>query len=327
MAPNNVPSNLSRALMNLFIGMCKGVAGLPRDLHNLAYGAKWIEYGFTNAQGEQVVPELIIASRQLGHAILWEWKSGANTEAPQLRRYAGVTTADLRERAFLAVEETATHDVAIVGLQQHAERLGIGIIAGPYPFPLVLATAIGLQISLNRFVPDQTDRIFRPLEIDWDKVPHNFFPVDADSELWEFAELLIPKVLELMGNGETRILLRQLEEAIPCWHLMAGRYQGQIRAKIHEVMHLATERQFEPYLRANRGGARGAGLGPHWDVINNPISHSSDRRAQEWKRMGSLHRQFLEFMQTGRVVPEQQQLDLRPAEEAALEEDLGADEE
>src|SRR5437660_1760886 len=99
MAPNSLPSNLNLALMNLFIGMCKGVAGLPRDLRNLGYGDKWIELRFVNAQGEQVVPELVIASRQLHHTILFEWKSGANMEADQLRRYAGVTTEDLRERA------------------------------------------------------------------------------------------------------------------------------------------------------------------------------------------------------------------------------------
>src|SRR5439155_17222686 len=108
-------------------------------------------------------------------------------------------------------------------------------------------------------------RLSTPTDIDWGKVPSYFFPGDADSELWEFAELVIPKVLELMGNGEARILLRHLEEVIPCWTLMAGEYQGRLRTKIHEVMNRASQRQFEPYIRANRdAGARGR-LGPHWD--------------------------------------------------------------
>ncbi len=32
MAPNSLPSNLNLALMNLFIGMCKGVVGLASSV-------------------------------------------------------------------------------------------------------------------------------------------------------------------------------------------------------------------------------------------------------------------------------------------------------
>lgn len=73
-------------MLNLFIGLCKGVVGLPQDFRRLHYQEQAVELRFTNAQGEAVVPELIIASRAIHHTILFEWKSGANADADQLRR-------------------------------------------------------------------------------------------------------------------------------------------------------------------------------------------------------------------------------------------------
>jgi len=313
MAPNSLPSNLNLALMNLFVGMCKGVVGLPRNFRSLGYGDKWIELRFANADNEQVVPELIVASRQVNHTILFEWKSGPNTEADQLRRYARVTTRDLRERAHLAPEETGRHDVALIGLQEYADRFVMGITQGGYTFPVLLASDDGIAIHRNRFVPDETDAVFRPLlEIDWGKIPYYLFPVDADSELWEFAELVIPKVLEMMGSGETRILSRDLEETIPCWSIAPGEYQRRLKTKMYEVMGHACGRQFRSYLRENRDQGARQRLQRHWDIISNPLAGSSDKRHKEWKQMTSRYKEFLEFMKIGPAVPVQEVLDLRP---------------
>jgi hypothetical protein len=85
------PSNLNLALMNLFVGMCKGVIGLPRDFRKLQYVDKWIELRFANVDQEQVAPELIVSSRLLNHTILFEWKTGPNFAADQLRRCSRVS--------------------------------------------------------------------------------------------------------------------------------------------------------------------------------------------------------------------------------------------
>jgi hypothetical protein len=306
------PSNLNLALMNLFVGMCKGVIGLPRDFRKLQYVDKWIELRFANVDQEQVAPELIVSSRLLNHTILFEWKTGPNFAADQLRRCSRVTQDDLRERAALAVEETGSHDVTVIGLQEHAERLMMGLAQGPYTFPFVLVTDGGLAIHHNRFQLNQTDAVFRPLlAINWDNIPHQFFPVDADSELWEFAELVTPKVLELMGKGEGRILPRDLEETILCWNVLSRDYQHQLRTKLCNTLDRACQRQFEPYIRRNRDHGAGERLGRHWEIINNPIAGSSDKRQKEWKKLGALYKQFVEFLRIGRNVPEQQELNLR----------------
>jgi hypothetical protein len=66
--------------------MCKGAKELPGDLRRLGFLDRAVEMGFQNSARELVVPELIIASRQVRHALLFEWKEGANADADQLRR-------------------------------------------------------------------------------------------------------------------------------------------------------------------------------------------------------------------------------------------------
>ncbi len=190
----------------------------------------------------------------------------------------------------------------------------MGIAQGGYTFPVLLASDDGIAIHRNRFVPNEMDAVFRPLlAIDWGKIPYYLFPVDVDSELWEFAELVIPQVLELMGSGEPRILSRHLEETIPCWGIAPPDYQRRLRTKMYEVMDQASRRQFQPYLRENRDQRARQRLQTRlWDIISNPLTGSSDKRHKGWKQITLLYKQFLAFMKTGRDVPEQQVLDLRP---------------
>lgn len=165
-------------LFNLFLGMCKGVIGVPDDLRRLGYADRCIEFSFTNSRNEAVVPELIIASSQLQHSVLLEWKQGANTDADQLRRYAGVTSEDLREKAFLLEGEYNSHDTVIIGLAEHADRLVIGIEQGAYNFPVLVRSDAGLAKVRNTFTAEQTERVFQPrLEIDWATIPTYLYPL------------------------------------------------------------------------------------------------------------------------------------------------------
>lgn len=114
-----------------------------------------------------------------------------------------------------------------------------------------------------------------------------------------------------MGNGEGRVFTRDLEETILCWNVFSDDYKRQLRTKLCNTLDRACQRQFEPYIRRNRVHGAGERLGRHWDIIDNPIAGSSDKRQKEWKKLGALYKQFVEYLKTGRDVPEQQQLPLR----------------
>ena len=277
--------------------MCKGVDGLPRGLRDLGYVDQWIEFAFANSANQAVVPELIIASNQLRHTILFEWKEGANTDAEQLRRYAQVTTDDLRQKVFL-VEEAESHDIALVATGEHRERIVIAIDRERHNFPVLVTHERGLEKIRNRFVPEETDALFRPLfEFNWNEIPTFLYPLDIDSTLAEYAELIAPTILERMGAGETRILLDQIASVIiPVWENVDAAYQNRLARKILEVMERAVRHEFAPFIRRNRAAA-GRTHTPTWDIVENPVSNLADRTSLAWKQMIPRVRSLIDFFE------------------------------
>lgn len=292
-------------MMNLILGMCKGTVGLPRVLKQLGYKDKWIEFNFTNSRGEAVVPELIVASEQTSHTMLFEWKSGPNADADQLHRYAHVTGDDLRQKAFLVENEVRAHDTVLVGEEEHVDGLTRAIENGRHGFPLLVTSANGLMKVRNRFAADQLDRFFNPtVEVDWNTVPTFLFPLDTDSALGDFAQLMMPAILERMAKGETRILLDQIpQDIIPAWSNLVAAYQNRLKQKMLQVMERATNHEFSGYLRRNRP-AEARTHTPTWDITENPISNTADRRMPSWKQIQKQARSLVDFFSPGLVQPD-----------------------
>jgi len=286
--------SLNLQLLNLFFGMCRGTHGLPLTLHNLGYIPELVEASFNNSEDRPVAPELIIASAQIHHTVILEWKSGANTEADQLQRYSRVIPADLITKAYVHRSKCETHDVAVIGRDEHRLTIPIGIANPGYPFPVLVTTPQGMEIIHNTFSSAPTDAAFRPLVINWDTLPTTFFPLDSDSALWEFAEHAIPYVLEDMVGGSPRILLDELgRRMVPLWSRMRPDYRGLLKTKIQEVMNHAAQSEFGTHLQ--RGTARGAIGAPHWDIINNPLVGAADKRQKAWKSMLKKHQALIDY--------------------------------
>jgi hypothetical protein len=282
-------------LLNLFFGMCSGTQGLPPGLHALGYIPEAVETTFTNSEDRNVAPDLIIASAQVHHTVCFEWKSGANTEADQLQRYSGVEPNDLVAKAFVHVNKCATHDIAIIGKDEHRATIPIGVQNGGYTFPVLVTTAAGMEIILNAFSHAPTDGVFRPLNVNWDTLPTSFFPLDGDSELWEFAEHAIPYVLEQMVKGAPRIRMDDLAKAmIPHYDRMRPDYKGQLKQKIQQVMDHASRAQFSTYLQRAPRAAAGVMQTPTWDVINNPLVGTVDKRQKAWKALQKKHQSLID---------------------------------
>lgn len=305
----NGSSNFNLSLMNLLIGMCKGASGLPRDLWDLGYVDKWIELGFPNSEGRTVVPELIIASRKLRHCVLFEWKSGNNTETDQLNRYSKITEDDLRQRAFLTAAESERHDVAIIGADEHRERIAIAIDREGHPFPLLIAVSGGIEIVRNVFKEDQLDKVFRPrLSVQWENIPTSFLPVDRDSKLHEFAEVIIPEVLQNMARNESRVLLDPLTHRIfPLWDYVGAKYQSELRSKVREVMSRAVAAEFQNYVRRNKSAEQKTHT-PTWDITLNPFTGSGRSKRTELRRMKVLQSSFIQSLRSEEAGPYQEKL-------------------
>lgn len=295
-----MPSSFCLSIINLFLGMTRGVRGLPVDLRRLGYTDRSIELVFTNQEGRTVKPELILSSSRLRHTILLECKSGANTDAEQLERYSKVSSNDLQTKALLQSQEWESHDVAIVGKSEHADRLKIGI-ENRFRFPLLTLSPSGINKILNKFTPVETEAVFaRGLDFTPEDIPHYFFPVDKDSELWEFAEILMPVVLESMLQRKTRIEAYEIAGSIiPTWDIIDTSYRGEIENKVRDVLLAASQGPFKKYLKRNKA-AEGRSHTPTWDIIFNPLELDADKRSAEWRRLAKQQVDFVHTLKSGK---------------------------
>jgi hypothetical protein len=227
-----------------------------------------------------------------------EFKSGANTEGDQLQRYSRVVPADLIAKAYVHVSKCATHDVTVIGKDEHRTTLPIGVVDGGYGFPVMVTTPTGMEIIQNAFSDQPTDAVFRPLVVNRANLPMSFFPLDADSELWEFAEVAIPIVLEEMANGLTRIIQNDLGKKMfrGMWDRMRPDDRGQLKQKIQQVMDQAARGQFGRYLQRNTT-ASGATQSPSWDVLDNPLNGAADKRQKAWRAMLKKQQALVEYFQ------------------------------
>ena len=279
--------------------MCKGVQGLPRELSELGYKDKYIEYGFTNSEREMVVPELIISSEKLGHTILFEWKSGGNIEEDQLKRYSKVEGQDLRDKALLTKRESNSHDIAITGKEEYGERLRMGIEKGRYRFPILLVSPSRMYLALNSFVVSELNtRMREGIPIRLDECPQYFVPFDKESELWEVAEAIFPKVLELMGKNSRYIFWNDIaKETFRCWDIISESYKRELKTKIQRIMKQAADNEFREYFEYRRPDGQLKEVA--WEVLINPAYIVPDRRYAAWRKMYSAQAGFLESLKSG----------------------------
>jgi hypothetical protein len=179
-------------MLNTWIGLCDGCAGLPDCFHQMGFAPEWIEGTFSNSQHEMVNPELVISSVKEQCTLLFEWKSGANTEADQLMRYAAVVSDDLVKGLHIGKKATAKHDIVVICRDENSGRIRIGL-ENKFRFPLLSVDLQGFTLLSNHFSAGNVDAQFKPtLSIDWDLAPTSYVPLDHASEFWEIAEAESP---------------------------------------------------------------------------------------------------------------------------------------
>jgi hypothetical protein len=283
--------------------MCKGAAGLPLDFRELEYMQHWIEYPFTNSDNESVVPEIILFSNKVQHSLLFEWKSGANTEPDQLRRYSKISSQDLVEKASLTPQSSSRHDVTIIGKEEFIDRITKGVEQGDYKFPVLSVSNEGLSLHRNTFCCTELNRLFESeLKINWNMVPTIFVPFDKDTELWEIAERTIPQILEYMFRRTPRFSLDQLtRDLFPTWTIISPRFQKELRNSIRNVLNQASRNEFRHHLKWNRQIQV-------WEISKNPLDLRADKRHAAWKKMQNLQKQFITALRTGKRPAVQEEL-------------------
>lgn len=278
-------------MVNLWIGLCRGVAGLPPSIRQLGYEDKWIEQRIVIAKDVRVKPDFIMASKQLSHCAVFEWKSGANTESKQLERYARVQTNHLIRFAYLDTSECSSHEVIIVGKEEYSDRLQIGLKENGHVFPLLQVGPSGLARVMNDFLCEELASVFNPdLEIDWGKVPTSFIPFDAESPDWEVAEQAVRHVVSHMMKRSPRIQLKQLASQIceEAWSIMSREAQDETCRVIHRVLRNGERNELRGYFTTTDNPTDG-----YVNITGNPLNAAPERHTAEFGKLSSLQEKFL----------------------------------
>ncbi|HZL34367.1 MAG TPA: hypothetical protein VFC78_03590 [Tepidisphaeraceae bacterium] len=292
-------------MLNLWIGLCKGASGLPRSIRDLNYKEHLIEWRIINSKNKECKPEFTMCSEDMAHSVLFEWKSGPNTDAHQLESYAGLKPENLQQMGKMSVNATKSFDVAVVGLAEHAERLKIGIAKGKHPFPLLLVHDDGMSLAMNKFSCPALNDLFVPsFSVEYKKAPSQFVPVDADSLVWEVADVVIPQILKHMSLRDTLIDSSVIAQAIsPQWQIMHKEARAQTKHRVEEAIEQAAAGEFSSYLTWDSRASKAS-------IIDNPMEFGLDKRSNAFRKMLKLHAQFRDRLQSGRKYEYQMRLPL-----------------
>jgi hypothetical protein len=295
------PSSFSLQMLNLWIGLCEALPGLPASLRDLGYCDLAIESPISNADWGEVVPELIVASKETGHCLLLEWKSGANLADDQLRRYSLVAPDDAIQTGFIPQDACRTLDVVIIARSEHEQRIRQGLAAASCDFPLLLVEEDAIRLACGRFADKALSKTFSPrLMVDFSACPSSYVPFDQESDTWEVAEAVMPAVIERMIQGESRILLEELATAVlRTWSMMGPRHQKALRKRIFEAVDKAASERFSSYFRRNTKVERQTKT-KTWEVYEGVIPPEPIKRTRVLKRLRALLAAFLADLREGK---------------------------
>ncbi len=273
-------------MLNLIIAMCRGNPDVPSLLADLGYTECWIELQFANSESEGVRPEIIIYSEDNGHTILWEWKSGGSLDQDQLRRYAAVTTEDIRERAYVPPGGCESLDVALVVPDSKTIDCTRILQEWGFTFPLIEKAKDGVSLVVNEFCVDELDAAMAAkLIIDFGQLPLHYVPFDSETPLWVYACRVGQKLIEYMHKGVPRVILHDLvSEVVPAWSVVSPKQRGEYRNKLRDTLDDMARHEFRVFLRRNRAIAARTG-GPTWDILQHPLAKGTDKRTRVFKTM------------------------------------------
>lgn len=309
----NHSSDINLKLLNMVIGLCKGVAGLPKDLLKLGYNVHYIEHEFRNSKNESVKPEIIIQSSHCKNTLLFEFKTGGSVDVDQLQRYSRVTQQDIQQRAYVDPQCLNTFDVVYLCLSDHLQTIRQTLETLEFKPPLLSYDRSTIKLVLHSFKDQSIGLLFKKgLPVKFEIIPSSFIPFHRASKDWVFAEAIIPRIIRYMYDNQSRIVSGSLYKGlIPEWDNLGASEQSYYGDKIRDVLNLACTHDFKGYIKRSKAqSAVTRGGQKVWEIVNNPLIVQPDKRRGGFRKLQTLQRRFIQFLKTGERPLLQQELEL-----------------
>ena len=288
-------------MTNAFIALCKRMKGIPDSLRNLGYEIEGIESEFAIGNNKKCNPDIVISSSKTKHSMVIEFKSGANIEDEQKQRYLMINSDILRDYALIPIDRLSTFDIAYVCKEEHKQTIEQGL--NGTGFAILLKMADRIEASANTTLKnDDTDASFKPLLVNWEKMPVSFYPFDKDCSSKLIADYIMQQIFDFMAEEKNSLLVDEvLEKVFVHWRKIGKHKQQELRQKAKEVMQLAGRYEFSRFLQYNAQQSR-KGTCARFDVTSNPFIDNRDRRQKVWKDMNKLLESFLARLE-GNITP------------------------
>lgn len=255
-------SSFRLAVLNLFIGMCRGSPGLPRTIRQMGYRDRWIPGTVLGGRGAAAEPVLVLASAESKHSVFIQVVSKKRVTPSDLNHYLSMSAVHLREQTALTKDQTELYGVAVFGLARHRESLRSSLSESRIRPTLILQTPEGLVIDANPFPKVGLANVFRPvLALDWGSVPLGWIPFDHESSPAEIAADVVPRVVARAADGERRVEIADICAEHPLWSISTAFSRERMRSGVAGVLATAAEREFRGFFTVRDGALDISDLG------------------------------------------------------------------
>ena len=209
---------------------------------DLGYEIQIIEQTMNTSSGDIVKPDVVVASNQLLHSLVFDVKGGITIDPDQLRRYSTLTSDDLR---WVSVFDR-THlqfNVCICDLVQNHDLIKMANTQFP-----MLTFSSEVLTKEGKFNREKLNEVFKdPLSLKGKLPPLSYYPFSDMDEDPYIAMHVIRALLSIamknikLGSSEVseeRVVTFDDVIAVrfnPIWKALSTEHRKALKAKITEV--------------------------------------------------------------------------------------------
>lgn len=207
-------SNLQ--LVNALLATTFKSAGFPHPFWDYGYTTRLLEPEFRNRDDKAVNPDVVLASRQENHAIIWDIKSGRTVHDEQVEKYLGCSAADLIEQLGIPSRKPSQLgvDTAFLGNSAHQERL-LEVLS-PYPRVVLMVMDLhSLRIEQGRFSQGGIDAVLQAGISIPATIPTHLVPFDPkEDDEGRLAALVLPTLATFAVRKQQRFSINDVMAAM-----------------------------------------------------------------------------------------------------------------
>jgi len=228
--------------MNRVIGLCVRTKDYPSTFADHGYKVELIEQGFRTATGEQVKPDIIIASEKYQNIICFDCKGGHTIEADQLKRYLTLTPDDLSR--WIRLHNSPVSNSLCFAFRV-LERTS-PVVKETTPHPLLILGDDVISKIRDFSIPD-LDSAFEPsIPLAGNHPPLSHYPFSDQDDEPVILPIVLRKLVQLAFN-KNRGGPSALEEATfnspqviesthPYWEALASEHRNRLADRIRGIM-------------------------------------------------------------------------------------------